>query len=183
MAILKVARLGNPVLRRVAEPVPPEAILSPNVQGFIDDLIETMLEYDGAGLAAPQVHVSRQIVVYAVDGNPRYPDADSIALTVLINPKITPLAEETEEDWEGCLSLPDLRGLVPRHTHIAVEAYGRDGKRLAFDADGFHARVVQHECDHLFGKVYVDRMRSMQSLSFVREFARYQQGDTAGDEG
>jgi peptide deformylase len=182
MAILKVARLGNPVLRRVAELVSPEAILSPDVQSFIDDLIETMLEYDGAGLAAPQVHVSRQIVVYAVDGNPRYPEADSIPLTVLVNPKITPLTEEMDDDWEGCLSLPDLRGLVPRHTRIAVEAYGRARERLAFETDGFHARVIQHECDHLLGQVYVDRMRSMQSLSFVREFARYQQGEAPGDE-
>jgi peptide deformylase len=174
MAILKVARLGHPVLRQVAEPVSPEAILSPSVQEFIDDLIETMYEYDGAGLAAPQVHVSQQIVAFAVDANPRYPEAPSIPLTVLINPKITPVGTAMDEDWEGCLSLPDLRGKVPRHTQVDVEAYDRSGKRIRFGAGDFHARVIQHECDHLFGKVFVDRMTSMESLSFVREFLRYE---------
>lgn len=173
MAILKVARLGHPVLRQVAEPVPPEAILSPSVQQLIDDLVETMYEYDGAGLAAPQVHVSQQVVAFAVEGNPRYPDAPSIPLTVLINPKITPVGDSMEEDWEGCLSVPDLRGKVPRHTRVDVEAYDRSGKKLRFEARDFHARVIQHECDHLFGKVFLDRMTSMESLSFVREFLRY----------
>jgi len=173
MAILKVARLGHPVLRQIAQPVPPEAILAPPVQELIDDLIETMYEYDGAGLAAPQVHVSQQIVAFAVEGNPRYPEAPSIPLTVLINPKITPVGTAMEEDWEGCLSVPDLRGKVPRHTRVDVQAYDRSGKKLRFDARDFHARVIQHECDHLFGKVFLDRMTSMESLSFVREFLRY----------
>jgi peptide deformylase len=173
MAILKVARLGHPILRRIAEPVSPEAIASPTIQRLVDDLIETMHEYDGAGLAAPQVHVSLQVVVFAVEGNPRYPDAPSIPLTVLVNPKVRALTERTEEDWEGCLSLPDLRGKVPRFTRVEVDAYDRSGKKLRFDAEGFHARVVQHECDHLLGKVFVDRMRSMDSLSFNRELARH----------
>lgn len=177
MAILKVARLGHPVLRQLAEPVSPEAILSPRVQELIDDLIETMYEYDGAGLAAPQVHVSQQIVAFAVETNPRYPEAPELPLTILINPKITPVGTAMEEDWEGCLSVPDLRGKVPRHTHIDVEAYDRNGKKLRFRASDFHARVVQHECDHLFGKVFLDRMTSMESLSFVREFLRYGAGD------
>jgi len=174
MAILKVARLGHPVLRVIAEPVPPEAIRSPEVQRLIDDMLETMAEYDGAGLAAPQVHVSRRVVIYGVEENPRYPDADQVPLTVLVNPVITPLTDEEDEDWEGCLSVPGLRGLVPRVTRVRVEAYGRDGGKLRFDADGFHARVVQHECDHLDATVYLDRMRSMESLSFVDEFQRYQ---------
>lgn len=173
MAILKVARLGHPVLRQVAEPVSPEAILSPKLQELVDDLIETMYEYDGAGLAAPQVHVSRQVVVFAVEGNPRYPEAPSIPLTVLINPKITPVGSSMDEDWEGCLSVPDLRGKVPRYTHVNVEAFDRQGQKLRFSARDFYARVVQHECDHLFGKVFLDRMTSMESLSFVREFLRY----------
>jgi peptide deformylase len=177
MAILKIARLGHPVLRNVAEPVPPEAILSPQIQSFIDDLIETMIEYDGAGLAAPQVHVSQQIVVFEVEGNPRYPDAPKIPRTVLINPKITPATKNTEEDWEGCLSLPDLRGRVPRYTEVRIEAYDRSGKKLNYQARDFEARVVQHECDHLIGKVFLDRMRSMESLSFLREFARYNPGE------
>jgi peptide deformylase len=174
MAILKVARMGHPILRQVAEPLSPEAILAPEVQGFIDDLIETMWEYDGAGLAAPQVHVSRQIVVFAVDGNPRYPEAPSIPLTVLINPRLTATTDVIEEDWEGCLSVPGLRGKVPRYAQVRVEAYGRQGEPLDFVAEGFHARVVQHETDHLFGKLYIDRMRDLSSLAYLEEWSRYQ---------
>jgi peptide deformylase len=176
MAILKVARLGHPILRRIAEPVSPEAIRSPEIQRLIDDMLETMDEYDGAGLAAPQVHVSRRIVIYGVHENPRYPDAESVPLTVLVNPKITPATTEMDEDWEGCLSVPDLRGQVPRYTRVRVEACDRDGKPVCFAADGFHARVVQHECDHLDGTVYLDRMRSMATLSFLPEFQRHQLG-------
>jgi peptide deformylase len=182
MAILKVARLGHPILRKVAEPVSPEAIASPEIQRLIDDMLETMEEYDGAGLAAPQVHLSRRIVIYGVHANPRYPDAEDVPLTVLVNPKITPATTEMDEDWEGCLSLPDLRGQVPRYTRVHVEAYGRDAKRLRFSAEGFHARVVQHECDHLDGTVYLDRMRSMATLSFLPEFHRYWLGRDPDDE-
>ena len=180
MAILKIARLGHPVLRRVADPVPPEGIGAPQVQQLIDDLIETMIEHDGAGLAAPQVHVSQQVVVFEVQANPRYPDAPSIPLTVLINPTITPLTAEMTEDWEGCLSVPDLRGLVLRYTAVRIQAWDRRGQPLDYQATDFQARVAQHECDHLHGTVYLDRMRSMQSLSFVREFLRYSGGHSAG---
>jgi len=173
MAILKVARLGHPVLRRVAEPVSPEAVGAPEIQRLIDDMLETMDEYDGAGLAAPQVHVSRRIVIYGVDENPRYPDAETVPLTVLVNPRLTALTDETEEDWEGCLSVPDLRGRVSRPTRVRVEALGRDGRPLRFEAEGFHARVVQHECDHLDGVVYLDRMTSLASLTFLSEFQRH----------
>jgi peptide deformylase len=171
--ILKVARLGHPVLRQVAEPIPPNQILTPTVQQFIDDLIETMYEYDGAGLAAPQVHVSQQVVVMEVSHNPRYPEAPAIPLTVYINPEITPLTDDMDEDWEGCLSVPGLRGRVPRYTKIRLRAYDRQGKRVDFVAAGFHARVIQHECDHLQGKVYLDRMRDMSSLTFMEEFMKY----------
>jgi peptide deformylase len=173
MAIRKVARLGHPVLRKKAVPVPPEGILAPEIQQLIDDMLETMAEYDGAGLAAPQVHDSRRVVIYGVEANPRYPDAEAVPLTVLVNPVVRPIGRETDEDWEGCLSLPNLRGRVTRPARVHVEAYGRDGTPLAFDADGFHARVVQHECDHLDGVVYVDRMGSMDSLTFLEEFERY----------
>jgi peptide deformylase len=173
MAVLKIAHLGHPILRQVAEPVSPEAIRSPEIQRLLDDMLETMADHDGAGLAAPQVHVPRRVVIYGVDENPRYPDAEAVPFTILMNPRITALGDEQEEDWEGCLSVPDLRGLVPRFTRVRVEGYGRDGKQLRFDAAGFHARVVQHECDHLDGKVYLDRMRSMESLSFLPEFRRY----------
>jgi len=173
MAVLKIAHLGHPVLRRVAEPVSPEAIRAPEIQRLIDDMLETMEDHDGAGLAAPQVHVSRRVVIYGVEANPRYPDAESVPLTVLVNPRVTPVGAEQEEDWEGCLSIPDLRGKVPRSTRVHVEALGRDGRPLRFTADGFHARVVQHECDHLDGKLFVDRMTSMDTLTFLPEFQRY----------
>lgn len=182
MAILKVARLGHPILRQVAAPVPAQDVTRPETQRLIDDMIETMAEYDGVGLAAPQVHVSKQIAVYAVESNPRYPQAPSIPLTVLINPRITPLGEDQQEDWEGCLSVPDLRGKVPRYVRVRVEALDRHGKRLEFTAAGFHARVVQHETDHLLGKVYLDRMRSFESLSFLREFTRYHALGTVPEE-
>ena len=171
--ILKVARLGHPVLRQVAEAVPPDQILTPAIQQFIDDMIETMHEYDGAGLAAPQVHVSTQIVIMEVGPNPRRPNAPSIPLTVYINPEITPLTEDMEEDWEGCLSVPGLRGRVPRYTRIHLRAYDRQANRIDIAVQGFHARVIQHECDHVQGKVYLDRMRSMESLTFVEEWMKY----------
>jgi peptide deformylase len=173
MAILKVARLGNPVLRRIAAPLTPREIQSASFQKFIDDMIETMKEYDGVGLAADQVHESKQIAVLEVAENPRYPDKPNVPLTVLINPTISPLTDEMEEDWEGCLSIPDIRGRVPRHKSIQVQAGDRDGKPLDFIAVGFHARVIQHEWDHLNGKVYLDRMRDFSTLTFLTEFARY----------
>ena len=173
MAILKVARLGNPVLRKIAAPLTPREIQSPSFQKFIDDMIETMKEYDGVGLAADQVHESKQIAVLEVAENPRYPDKPNVPLTVLINPKISPLTDELEEDWEGCLSIPDIRGRVPRHKSIHVQARDRDGKPLEFIAVDFHARVIQHEWDHLNGKVYLDRMRDFSTLTFLTEFARY----------
>ena len=173
MAILKVCRLGHPVLRKVTEPLSRTEITSAGCQQFIDDMITTMKEYDGVGLAADQVHESKQIAVLEVAANPRYPDKPEVPLTVLINPKVTPLTEETEEDWEGCLSIPDLRGRVPRYQSIRVEAVDRSGKELDFVASGFHARVIQHEWDHLNGRVYLDRMRDLSTLSFLTEFARY----------
>ena len=173
MAVLKVAHLGHPVLRQIAEPVSPEAIGAPEIQRLIDDMFETMEDHDGVGLAAPQVHVSRRIVVYGLRENPRYPEAAPIPLTVLVNPRITPLGTEQEEGWEGCLSVPDMRGMVPRFQRVEVDAYGRDGRPFRYVVDGFHARVVQHECDHLDGKVYIDRMRSTETLTFLPEFQRY----------
>lgn len=173
MSILKVARLGHPVLRQVTANLSPHELQSPPMQKFIDDMIETMKEYDGVGLAADQVHESKQIAVLEVADNPRYPNKPQVPLTVLINPKITPLSNETEEDWEGCLSIPDLRGKVPRYRRVRVEAWDRNGNPLDFIANDFHARVIQHEYDHLNGKVYLDRMRDLSTLSFLQEFARY----------
>lgn len=173
MSILKVARLGNPVLRRSAQEIPLDQTSSPQFQKFIDDMIETMREYEGVGLAAVQVHESRQVAVLEVADNPRYPQKPKVPLSVLINPKITPLSNETEEDWEGCLSIIELRGKVPRYKSIRVQARDRNGKDLDFVASDFHARVIQHEWDHLNGKVFLDRMRDLSTLSYVQELARY----------
>jgi peptide deformylase len=173
MAILKVARLGHPVLRQEAHPLTVEEIRSPDTQRFIDDLIETMREYDGAGLAANQVHTLKQICVIEVFGNPRYPDAPHIPLTVVINPVVTPLTEEMEEGWEGCLSVPDMRGRVPRYTAVRLECHDRDGEKVDLVTKDFFARVIQHETDHLRGIVYVDRMRDLSSLSYIAEWQRY----------
>ena len=173
MAILKVARLGHPVLRQQAERVLPADIESAQVQRLIDDMIETMHEYDGAGLAANQVHVLRQIAVIEVAKNPRYPDAPEIPLTVVINPVVTPMTEEMEDGWEGCLSVPDMRGVVPRHTAVRLECLDREGTPVDLVAKDFFARVIQHETDHLIGIVYVERIRDMRTLSHIAEWQRY----------
>jgi len=173
MSILKTARLGNPVLRRVAENLSPDQLSSPLLQKLIDDMIETMREYAGVGLAAVQIHEPWQIAVLEVSDNPRYPEKPKVPLSVLINPRITPLSDELEEDWEGCLSIPDLRGKVSRHKTIRVQALDRDGKELDFVASDFQARVIQHEWDHLHGKVFLDRMRDLSTLTHLQELARY----------
>jgi peptide deformylase len=173
MAILKVARLGHPVLRTPAAPIPLDEIRGTNTQRLIDDMIETMREYNGAGLAANQVHVLKQVCVIEVLGNPRYPEAPEIPLTVLINPVVTALGEEQEDGWEGCLSVPDMRGMVPRHTAVRLEARGRDGERIELVAKEFFARVIQHETDHLRGLVYLDRMRDLSTLTHLAEWSKY----------
>ena len=182
MAILKVARLGHPILREVARPVPADAIRSADVQRLIDDMIETMREYDGAGLAANQVHVLKQIAAIEVQRNPRYPDAAPIPLMVVINPVVTPLTAEMNDGWEGCLSIPDMRGVVPRHTAVRLEAYGRDGERIDTVAKEFFARVIQHETDHLHGIVYVDRMRDLSTLTHLTEWNKHWLGNEEQDD-
>jgi peptide deformylase len=173
MSILKVSRLGHPVLRKVTVNVQMETLQSASMQKLIDDMVETMKEYDGVGLAADQVFESLQIAVLEVAENPRYPDKPRVPLTVLVNPRISPVSEEMADDWEGCLSIPDLRGMVPRYKSIRVQANDRHGQPLDFVADDFHARVIQHEFDHLNGKVYLDRMRDLTTLTFLQEFTRY----------
>ena len=182
MAILKVARLGHPVLRQVAAPVPVTEIPSAETQRLIEDMVETMREYNGAGLAAPQVHILKQITVIEVHGNPRYPDAPSIPLTVLINPVVTALTEETEDGWEGCLSVPDMRGMVSRYTTVRLEAYDRDGTKMDVVAKEFFARVIQHEIDHLNGIVYLDRMKDFSTLTHLAEWNKYWLGHTEQDD-
>lgn len=182
MAILRVARLGHPVLRTVAEPVSPVELGSPQIQSFIDDMVETMREYNGAGLAATQVHTLKQIAVIEVLKNPRYPEAPDIPLTVIVNPQVTPLTQETEESWEGCLSIPDLRGRVPRHTALRLQALDRHGEPVNLVAKDFFARVIQHETDHLNGMVYLDRMKDFSTLTHLAEWNKYWLGKRQQDD-
>lgn len=169
VAILKVCRMGHPVLRDVAESVAQETVMDDEVQGLIDDMIETMDEYDGVGLAAPQVHVSQRIVVVRVVAEAE----EDEEIMVLINPEIQPVGEDRTSDWEGCLSIPDLRGFVPRFKRIAVKALDGDGKPISFQAEGYVARVIQHEVDHLNGTLFLDRMPDMRLLAFREEYFRY----------
>ena len=180
MAIRKIAQMGEPVLRRKADPIDPREIDSTFVQTLIEDMIETMHDADGAGLAAPQVYESLQLCVIEVDRNPRYPQFEAIPLTVLINPIVTPLVghpgtlspEDTFQMYEGCLSVPGLRGQVARPRKVRVQALDRAGQPLDFVWEGFRAVVVQHETDHLLGTLYVDRA-DPQTLTFLREYERY----------
>jgi len=171
--ILKVARLGFPSVRTAATSVPAELILTHDFQKLIDDMIDTMHEYHGVGLAAPQIHLPIQAAVLEVQNHPRYPDMPFVPLTVLINPMVTILDQTIVEEWEGCLSIPDLRGQVPRFKQVRVTALGRDAKPLEIVASDFHARVIQHETDHLKGEVYLDRMPNLRTLSFLEEWQRF----------
>lgn len=182
MAIRKIAQMGEPVLRRKAGAIDPSEIGSPFLQTLIDDMIETMHDADGAGLAAPQVYVSLQLCVIEVNQNPRYPQFESIPLTVLINPVLTPLvdvgedgtlsAEDSFQMYEGCLSVPGMRGQVVRPRKVRVRALDRTGIPLDFVWEGFRAVVVQHETDHLLGTLYVDRA-DPKTLTFLREYERF----------
>jgi peptide deformylase len=177
MAILKVARLGHPVLRAKAKAVVPAEIKSARVQALIDDMFETMQEYAGIGLAAPQVHEGLRVFVAGLREadvvTPMTGDADMPLITV-INPEIVPVAETpTVEGWEGCLSIPDIRGKVPRPESIRLRAFDRQGRRYELVASGLPARVLQHESDHLDGVMFFDRMTSFETLTFMDEFRRY----------
>jgi peptide deformylase len=180
VAIRKIAQMGEPVLRQKAEPIDPSEVGSPFIQTLIDDMIETMHDADGAGLAAPQVYESLQLCVIEVDKNPRYPQFEPIPLTVLINPVVTPLlgvsgtltAEETFQMYEGCLSVPGMRGQVARPRKVRVQALDRQGNALDFVWESFRAVVVQHETDHLLGTLYVDRA-DPKTLTFLREYERH----------
>jgi peptide deformylase len=168
MSILKVCSLGHPVLRMESRRVSPETLASPAIQTLIDNMMETMVEYIGVGLAAPQVHESLAIAVIESHGS-----RGDIPMTVIVNPEVTVLDEELIEDWEGCLSIPEFRGRVPRWRKLRVNALDRQGKRIQITAEGFFARVIQHECDHLMGRVYLDRMPDLQSLTHLAEFQKY----------
>jgi peptide deformylase len=176
MSILKVARMGHPVLRSRARAIDVGEIKSPRIQQLIDDMFETMTEYQGVGLAAPQVHQSIRLFVAGFAPRPHDEDDDEedrVPLMALINPEIATIGADVVEDWEGCLSIPDIRGKVPRARQIVVRAFDRRGKRVELQASGFTARVIQHETDHLDGILFCDRMRSFETLSFLEEFGRY----------
>jgi len=170
--ILKVARIGHPVVRAAARPVEAAEIASAGFQRLVDDMVETMHEYDGVGVAGPQVHAGLRVAVIEVPASDERA-REAVPLTVLVNPVVTPLGEEKERAWEGCLSVPDLRGVVPRWRRVRLAALDRGGRPYTLEAEGFFARVIQHECDHLDGSVYLDRMEGLRSLSFLREFERF----------
>ena len=164
MSILKVARIAHPVLRAPAKPVPKSAFKDPLFQKLIDDMRETMYEYEGVGLAGPQVHEGLRLAVIEVPSDDERSQAE-VPFMVLVNPEITPIGDETLNGWEGCLSIPDLRGVVPRFKSLKLDALDRNGKPYSLEAHDFFARVIQHECDHLDGGVYLDRMQGMRSLT------------------
>jgi peptide deformylase len=178
MSILKVARMGHPVLRAKARTLDKTELKNPAVQQFIESMIDTMYEYSGVGLAAPQVHESLRVFVAMLDPDGRG-EGDAV---VFVNPEITIKGDQTVEGWEGCLSIPDIRGRVPRAQHIAVTALDRHGKRFELELKDFPARVVQHETDHLDGVLFFDRMTSMATLTYLEEYSRYHARPHAADD-
>jgi peptide deformylase len=167
MAVREVLRMGHPVLRERAKPV--ERFDTPEFRQLLADMKETMAAKNGAGLAAPQIGVGQRVVIFGVEKNPRYPDAEPVPFTVLVNPKLVMLTREVEEDWEGCLSVPGMRGVVARYTKLRYTGFDGEGNPIDRVAEGFHARVVQHECDHLDGILYPQRMTDLSKFGFNEE--------------
>ncbi len=168
--------MGHPVLRAKALPVPSDQILTAPIQRLIDDMFETMREYSGIGLAAPQVHQSLRVFVAGLregDVGAAIPDDGEMPFMALINPEVAPVGQDDDEGWEGCLSIPDIRGLVSRSVTVRVRAFDRAGRRVSFTATGLPARVIQHETDHLDGVLFFDRMKSLESLAFMEEYRRF----------
>jgi len=163
--IREILRMGDPRLLEKARPV--EAFGTPELRGLVDDMRETMRAANGAGLAAPQIGVGLRVVIFGFEANPRYPQAEAVPYTVLLNPVLRPLSEELEEGWEGCLSVPGLRGVVPRWTRMAYRGFDPEGAPIEREASGFHARVVQHECDHLDGILYPMRIRDFTKFGYT----------------
>jgi len=159
--------MGDPRLLEPAKPV--EKFDTPDLHALVADMRDTMRALDGAGLAAPQIGVGLQVVIFGIDHNPRYPDAETVPQTVLINPALAAIGEEVEEGWEGCLSVPGMRGLVPRYRDLRYRGYDQYGKVIERTVSGFHARVVQHECDHLAGILYPMRIRDLRNFGFTEE--------------
>jgi peptide deformylase len=165
--IREVLRMGDPRLLEKSAPV--ERFGTPELAGLLADMRETMAYLNGAGLAAPQIGVGLRVVIFGVKSNPRYPQVGEVPDTVLINPELTPLGAELEEDWEGCLSVPGMRGAVPRYRRLRYAGFDEQGRRFERTVDGFHARVVQHECDHLDGVLYPMRIRDFRRFGFIEE--------------
>ena len=165
MAVRDILKMGDPRLLKIAQHV--QQFGTPELEALVTDLSDTMAAANGAGLAAPQIGVDLAVVIFGFDHNERYPDAPAVPRTVLINPVITPLSVDEEDGWEGCLSVPGLRGVVPRFSHIRYTGFDQHGREIDREAEGFHARVVQHECDHLFGKLYPMRIRDFEKFGFT----------------
>lgn len=163
--IRDILKMGDPRLLRIAKPV--EHFNTPELDQLVEDMFDTMKDANGAGLAAPQIGVDLQVVIFGFEHNERYPDAPEVPKTVLINPVITPLTQDMEEGWEGCLSVPGLRGLVNRYSMLRYEGFDQTGNPIERVAEGFHARVVQHECDHLIGKLYPMRITDFSKFGFT----------------
>jgi len=180
VAVRQVATVGDPVLREWAMPVDPATLDDPATQSFIDDLVETMRHYNGAGLAAPQVRDTRRIVVIEVNSNPRYPYKPDIPLTVLVNPEIVPLSDEKFDNNEGCLSVPDLRGVTRRFVEIGVTALDRHGTRVEKEVRGLSAVTFQHEVDHLDGKLFLDRVEDPTTFTTWDQFERFGKEEFTG---
>ncbi len=178
MAIQPVLRLGDPRLLKVASEI--SDFNTPELDSLINDMFDTMAAADGVGLAAPQIGVGLRIVIFGFDSNPRYPEQETIPKTVLINPKITVLSDGKEDDWEGCLSVPGMRGVVSRHKHIRYSGFDAAGKAIDVEAKAFHARVVQHECDHLDGVLYTQRLVDPLRFGFTDELLSSGQLSAAG---
>ena len=169
MSILKIAHMGHPVLRQQARPLDPATVANPAGQKLIDDMVDTMHEYRGVGLAAPQVHEGLRLFVGLLADDPD----EAAEVTVVINPEIQPVGDEREEDWEGCLSSPDIRGRVPRYTRVTMRAMDRTGQDVELTLKDCPARVAQHETDHLDGVLFFDRMSSFASLTYMEEYSRF----------
>ena len=178
MAIRPILRLGDPQLFQVATEV--SEFNQPELDALVEDLFDTMAAEDGAGLAAPQIGVGLRVVIFGFDNNPRYPDNDAVPKTILINPQITPLSGDKEDGWEGCLSVPGMRGVVSRYSHIRYTGLDATGTTVDVTASGFHARVVQHECDHLDGIIYTQRLSNSKKFGFTEELLNSGQLSSAG---
>jgi len=173
MAVRNVLKMGDPRLLQVAEPV--QAFSTPELDALIQDMFDTMVALDGAGLAAPQIGVNLRLVIFGVEANPRYPEVEPVPTTILINPRLELMGNEMDQAWEGCLSVPGLRGLVPRYTRLRYSGCDQHGRSFTREAHGFHARVVQHECDHLDGILYPRRIRDLTQFGYEEVLFQEQQ--------